>query len=317
MRNRYYVKLMMLVLFSISSSANFAAEDEQEYVAPEPMQSMELVNTPDNDETAIDINTEDLIATTDRAWGLRLGDEFSVAVDISLLEDELNETSFPHEGKRYGTWLYLKNIDVSAQQLMFHYQVVNVPVKNTAVETPKFDIKQNDEKWLAVPSISITLGPALATEKGIANLQIKEDSVPTLIATDEIQRKLKLFSIIALVSWVLLALWHFGWKTKNRKPFSQAMHDLGRLRWRRKASPDEASRILHTAFNKTSNTIVVYGELDNLLAKNEWLAPLQEDIKAFYQQSEQHFFARQAGQEPDIDMIKKLAKACRAKEMLA
>ena len=112
-------------------------------------------------------------------------------------------------------------------------------------------------------------------------------------------------------------MWHFCCKTKNRQPVAQATHDLGRLRWRRTVSPDEASRILHTAFNHTSDTIVVYGEIDTLLENYPWLAPLQEDIRSFYQQSEQHFFARQAGQEPDMDMIKKLAKAGRSKEMLA
>lgn len=317
MRNRYYIKLMMLVLLSISSSVNFAAEDEQEYVAPEALQSMELVNTPDKDEPAVTINAEQLTAITDRAWGLLLGDELNITVDISGLESGLNETSLPETDTRYGTWLYLKNIDIGTEQLVFKYQVVNVPNKNSEVDSPNFDIKDNNDKWHGVPSLPLTIGPSLATSGGIGSLELKGDISPTAISTAEIKNNLKLYAIIAIISWLLLALWHFGWKTKNRQPFAQATHDLGRLRWRRTVSPDEASRILHTAFNHTSDTIVVYGEIDNLLENHPWLEPLQEDIRTFYQQSEQHFFARQAGQEPDMDMIRKLAKACRSKEMLA
>ena len=131
MRNRYYIKSMMLVLLSISSSVNFAAEDEQEYVPPEALQSMELVDTPDKDEPVVTINAEELTATTDRAWGLLLGDELNVIVDISGLESGLNETSLPETDTRYGTWLYLKSIDVGTKQLVFKYQLVNIPNKNS------------------------------------------------------------------------------------------------------------------------------------------------------------------------------------------
>jgi mxaA protein len=317
MRNRYIINLAMLVLFSISSSVNYADEEEQKYVAPEPLQSMELVDTPDKDEAVIEKNAKELAVTIDRTWGLLLGDELNIVVDISGLENGLNETSLPEMDTRYGTWLYLKNIVVVERQLIFNYQVVNVPKKNTEVESPNFDIKDNNDHWFAIPSLPISIGPSLATSGGIGNLKLKGDIEPTAISTTKIKNKLKLYSIIAIVSSLLLALWHFGWKTKNRQPFSQATHDLGRLRWKRAVSPDEASRILHTAFNHTSNTTVVYGEIDNLIASYPWLKPLQEDIRVFYQQSEQHFFAREAGQEPDIDMIKKLAKACRSKEMTA
>ncbi len=316
MRNRYISRLMMVFILNLMINISFAAEDEQEYVAPEPMQSMELVDTPVKETPEI-IESVALPARTDRDLGLLLGDELSVYVDISSLEDSLNETSFPQEDKRYGTWLYLKNIDLDKQQLVFHYQVVNVPKKNTTIATPTFDIKQNDGKWIAVPAIPITIGPTLAADKSVDSLMPKSDIKPSLISTVDIKNKLKKYSIIAAISWLILALWHFGWKPKNRQPFSQAVHDLSRLRWKRSVSADQASRILHTAFNHTGDTIVVYGEIDALLEKHSWLSPLKDEIKAFYQQSEQHFFARQAGQEPDIEMIKKLAKACRAKEMLA
>ena len=257
-----------------------------------------------------------LDVSVDRTWGLLLGDDVNVKVDLTSLNDSIVRSSLPQQEKRYGTWLYLKNIDETAEQLVFHYQIVNVPLKNTSIDTPKFDVKQQNEKWVVVPSTSIIIGPSLAVADGLANIAAKPDMKPTLISTVESERQLKLSSIIAIVSGLILALWHFGWKTKNRQPFAQAVHDLSRLTWHA-VTPDQAARILHTAFNHTSGTIVVYGELDRLLKEHSWLEPLKQDIELFYTQSEHHFFARNAQQGPDIDDVRKLAKACRSKEMLA
>jgi hypothetical protein len=284
MRNRYIITLLMLILSSTFASVIMAAET--------------------------------LNASVDRAWGLLLGDEVNVKIDLTALEVGIDESSLPQKDKRYGTWLYLKEIDTGGDSLVFHYQVVNVPTKNKSIETPKFDVKQQDEKWIVIPSIRLTIGPSLAVTDGGANIIAKPDIAPRLIPTVEIEKQLKLFSIIALLSGIVLALWHFGWKTKNRQPFAQAVHDLSRLTWHT-VTPDQAARILHSAFNHTSGTVVVYGELDVLLEQSPWLMPLQQDIELFYEQSREHFFARDAQQGPDIDEVRKLAKACRSKEMLA
>jgi len=258
-----------------------------------------------------------LTVSADRTWGLLLGDELNISADLSAQTEEIDPSSLPQTDKRYGTWLYLISIDQTAEKLVFHYQVVNVPQKNTAIDTPKFDVKLNNKKWLTVPATLITIGPALAhSAGGASNIAPKPDIKPTFIPTAEVGRKLKLFSIIAVISGVILALWHFGWKTKNRQPFAQAVHDLSRLTFHN-VTPDQAARILHTAFNHTSGTVVVYGEIDNLLNQHAWLVPLRPDIKRFYEQSEAHFFARNAQQGLDIEEVRKLAKACRSKEMLA
>ncbi len=286
MRNRYVMKIVMLFWLSIFSSLAMAEE---------------TVNV-----------------SVDRSWGILLGDEINVYIDTRSLNDDIAESSLPQTDKRYGTWLYLKAITTTAEQLVLNYQVVNVPKKNTEIETPPFDMKLNNEQWIVIPSISLTIGPSLAvSEAGADNVAPKEDSKPTLIPTTEMTKQLKLCIAVAVLSILILVLWHFGWKTKNRQPFAQAVHDLSRFSWGKALNSDQASRVLHAAFNQTTNTIVVYGELDNLFEQQAWLIPLKEDIESFYQQSEQRFFARQTGQEISIDMMRKLAKACRAKEMLA
>ena len=261
--------------------------------------------------------TEDMLnVSVDRTWGLVLGDDLTVRVDLSELSVGLDKSSLPQVEQRYGTWLYLRDVEQTADQLALHYLIVNVPIKNTTIDTPKFDVKQTDEKWLTIPAQQITIGPSLAVEGGVSNIDVKPDMKPTLIATIETENQLKLAGIIAAVSLLMLALWHFGWKTKNRQPFAQAVHELSRFKLHT-VTADEAARVLHTAFNSTAGTVVVYGKLDGLFVQHSWLQPLQAEIEAFYQQSEQHFFARNSQQGPDIDSVRKLAKACRSKEMLA
>ena len=238
---------------------------------------------------------------------------------LTSLEADIAESSLPQINKRYGLWLYLKEIQQSSKQLVFSYQVINIPAKNTTIVSPTFDVKQKNDQWMTLPSIALTVGPSIAIteENGIGGIKAKPDMTPTLIATDEMKKQLAAATIIGIISLIILFLWHFGWKRQNRQPFAQAVHDLSRLKWHRAVTADHASRILHTAFNHTANTIVVYGEIDNLLEQHSWLKPLHADIERFYKQSEEYFFARQAEKEPNIDDVRKLAKACRAKEMFA
>jgi mxaA protein len=267
--------------------------------------------------SGMNIAAEDsLNISVERTWGLLLGDDVTVKIDLTTLDTAIDSSSLPLEDKRYGTWLYLKTIYQTTSHLIFHYQIVNVPLKNTVIETPRIDVKQSDGQWLTLPSTLVTIGPSLAIDEGVENITAKPDMRPTLISTDDSVKYLQLFVFIAIVSGLILALWHFGWKTKNRQPFAQAVHDLSRLKFHA-VTPDQATRILHTAFNHTAGTVVVYGELDTLLKQRPWLQPLQSDIALFYTQSEQHFFARNSQQGPDIENVRKLAKACRVKEMLA
>ncbi|MDO7598238.1 MAG: hypothetical protein MUQ51_00795 [Pseudomonadota bacterium] len=263
------------------------------------------------------VATEDSFnISVDRTWGLLLGDDVTVKIDLSTLDTAIDTSSLPLEDKRYGTWLYLKTIDRTTTHLIFHYQIVNVPLKNTVIETPRLDVKQSDGQWLSLPSTLVTIGPSLAVADGVENITAKPDMKPILISTDDSVKRLQFLVLITMVSGLILALWHFGWKTKNRQPFAKAVHDLSRLKFHAVTS-DQATRILHTAFNNTAGTVVVYGELDTLLKQRPWLQPLQADIASFYTQSEQHFFARNSQQGPDIENVRKLAKACRVKEMLA
>lgn len=254
--------------------------------------------------------------TVDRAWGLLLGDEIKATSTITELQNSLDVNSLPQTEKRYGTWLYLKTLDVIDDELQFTYQVVNVPKINTAIELPLYEISDAKGNIITIPTTTISIGPLLSLEEAEL-LQLKADHAPVLLAVDELEKQLETAITVAAILSLILLFWHFGWKPRNRQPFAQAMHELSRLRWQRSKDANQPARILHAAFNETAGTIVVHKELDQLYISTPWLSSLETEIEQFYQLSSGHFFSREAGQEPEMADVVKLTKACRAKEKLA
>jgi len=254
--------------------------------------------------------------TVDRAWGLLLGDEIKATSTIIELQSSLDGNSLPQTEKRYGTWLYLKTLDVVGDELEFTYQVVNVPKINTVVELPLYEISDEKGNIITIPTAKISIGPLLSLEEG-EQLQLKADHAPVLLSVDVFEQQLETAITVSVTLSLILLFWHFGWKPRNRQPFAQAVHELSRLRWQRSKDENQPARILHAAFNQTAGTVVVHKELDQLYVSTPWLSSLESDIDRFYQLSSGHFFSREVGQEPDMTDVVKLAKACRAKEKLA
>ena len=253
--------------------------------------------------------------TVDRAWGLLIGDQVQTQVELPIALASIDLTSLPDVAKRYGTWLYLNNIQVDGDTLLFNYQIINVPTDNTMVDTPEFTIRQLDGGFISIPAVPLTIGSLLTSNN--QNIIAKPDHSPILLMTEILQQKLIVYLALAALFSVILLLWHFAWKPRHRLPFAQAVHDLTRLKWRRSNDLNKPARILHGAFNKTVGTIMVYGELANIFEQEPWLKPLTEQINNFYQGSEDHFFSSTNTQQADFNSVMILAKACRAREKRA
>ncbi|MDT8371181.1 MAG: hypothetical protein RQ783_04205 [Gammaproteobacteria bacterium] len=258
-------------------------------------------------------------ATVDRAWGLLIGDVITINVTLPVAYQQLDPAMLPQINKRYGTWLYLTALTAENKALTMTYQIVNVPTRNEQIKTPEFTIGTLNDDFVTIPSVALTLGSLLpqATDGAGFSKQPKPDRIPVLQDTRQLKNQLFITGVITLLLVAGLVLWHLGWRFNNRRPFAQAVHDLARLRWSRSVQPNQAARILHAAFNATAGTIVVQNTMRAMLNDVTWLQPLSDEIQQFYQQSEQHFFSRDAEQEPDLAKVMKLAKACRAKEKLA
>ncbi len=255
----------------------------------------------------------------DRAWGLLIGDVITVTATIPVQTDDLDLSSLPQTNKRYGVWLYLQSLQAHDNVLTLRYQVTNVPKQNQVVQTPEFTITTLGNEKLIIPSTALSMGSLLvATDvDNVRDLTPKPEHQPKLIDTSPLQQRLLFFVALTFILAIVWMVWHFGWTFKNRKPFAKAVSQISRLRWLPSKQPNQAARLLHAAFNETAGTTVVQNNIDVMLVNVPWLAPLSDEITRFYQQSEQHFFQRDAQQEPDLTRVLQLAKKCRAKEKLA
>lgn len=259
---------------------------------------------------------EQASVSVDRAWGLLLGDELLATAVLPEQHGKIDVHSLPQTERRFGTWLYLKDLQLDGSTLLFSYQIVNVPKENTVIDTPVYEISDAEGNIITIPSSKVSIGPLLSVKED-EQLRLKPDHEPVLLETAQFEERLESTLTIAVFISIILLLWHFGWKPKHRQPFAQAVHELGRLRWTRSKDTNQPARILHAAFNQTAGTIVVHKELAKFLETTPWLSSLENDIDHFFQASAGHFFAKEADQGPDTADIVKLAKACRAKERLA
>jgi mxaA protein len=255
----------------------------------------------------------------ERNWGLLLGDEFTVTAKLPVADDQLDEDSLPGSDKRYGNWLYLKQVSLEDAQLTLIYQVYNVAKQTVDITTPALRLTTVRGDSISVPEAKLTIGPLLASDAEVpsSKVQPKPDEQAQGIDTAATEDYLLLSLAVALLSLLSLVGWHIGWKPRNREPFAQALFELTMMKWTGKRDVDKASRILHQAFNRTAGTIVVYSELGGLLAAASWLNDQQQQIDKFYQKSSQRFFSRHGGDKLEFDEILSLAKSCRAREKLA
>ncbi len=257
-------------------------------------------------------------AELDKAWGLLIGDVITMTVELPVASTEIDASSLPHIDKRYGDWLYIRQVTL-ADKLSIEFQLVNVPPVTTDVMTPSLTFRLLDGEFINVESLPMTIGPIIAEidKEAGQKPKLKPAHSPGLIDTSVLKQNLFIAIVVAVVTAVIVLIWNMGWRPRNRQPFAEAAHGLRMLRWQHGNDPQHAVRIVHKAFNNTANKTVVHSELDYLFTAAPWLNPLQQEINAFYLQSSQHFFSPDSGAMPDVQDLKKLVKACRAKEKLA
>jgi mxaA protein len=257
-------------------------------------------------------------AEIDKAWGLLLGDIVNMQVSLPIAVDDIDESTLPHKGKRYGDWLYIRSTSLNEQLFSIEFQVVNVPPQTTDVTTPALNFRLKTGEFIDIETLPITLSPILAQvdiENGTLPA-LKPAQTPSFIATTPLLNRLLLALSFAVITGLILLIWNIGWRPRNRKPFAEALHSLRMLRWKHNNDPQQAVRIVHKAFNRTADKTIVASDLGELFTIAPWLKPLQQDIELFYQQSSRHFFSQSSADIQDIKQINELIKACRAKEKL-
>lgn len=258
------------------------------------------------------------MVSLDRSWGLQLGDELVLTITMPEQATGIDNSSLPQRDRRYGAWLHLNRSELTDSGLKMYFQLMNVPVEKQQLKTPEFTLRTADGQFVTVPGVPMTIGSMLAADIGDIRISMLEaDHASLSLATDAVRQQIRAALWLLIVSLLVLAAWHLGLRPRHRKPFVNAVFQLFLMKWRGQRNADVATRLLHDAINQTAGTVIVHSHLQTLWDVAPWLAPLQDQIERFYQQSTAHFFAREAANAVEFDEIYSLAKACRAREKLA
>lgn len=264
--------------------------------------------------------------STDQAWGLLLGDELIVTVELPIMQHiALDEESLPAIDQRQGHWLTLREISFDARSdseqvlMMLRYQVVNTGTAAQELLTPEFTIRQTDNTVIVIPGAPMMLSPILpatiADDTPAATLKVDHNA--PLFDTAAQGKKTAFWAGLAGLCFLLSTLWHFVWRKQHRQPFEQALIQLRNIKGDDNAALEAAARILHEAFNRTAGETVVQSAVDDMLAQHSRLAAFTDEIKQFYRASSAYFFDSESVTDLSREQIVSLAKSCRRVERLA
>jgi len=258
-------------------------------------------------------------AQLDKSWGVLLGDLITMTVELPVTANQIDNSSLPHIDKRFGDWLYLREINLTTEQIIIQFQLVNVAPVATDVMTPKLNFRLLNGEFVDIEQLPFTISPviALTDNEQSTTIKLKPAHAPETIDTSAIAQKLVLAISFAAILLAILIIWSIGWRPRNRRPFAEALHGLRMLRWQHNNDPQQAVRIVHKAFNRTATKTVVHSELSQLFEAAPWLTSLDAEITAFYETSSKHFFSPTSSGMHNLQQLKQLMKACRAKEKLA
>jgi mxaA protein len=269
---------------------------------------------------SLQLQADDASITLDRSWGLLVGDHITATVTLPVAGTELDSHSLPQHDNRYGPWLYLNDSELSGDQLILHFQLINVPAENREVETPELELRTQTGDFITVPTTTMQIGSFLekAGETETAPVPAPRGDMRLLPEpADDLRFQRNLALLVLILSSLIWLVWHFGLRPRHRLPFATALFELNKMRLLGRKDADAASRCLHQAFNRSAGRVVINSELEGLWQQCPWLTPLKADINSFYRSSAAHYFSRTQAEQQGFDAMLKLARACREKERLA
>lgn len=240
-----------------------------------------------------------------RPFGYVIGDIVTQRVVLEYDGKPLELGALPPL-ERTGNWFERRDARIERDAagrrwLVLDYQIINVPEELRAIELPALDIETAvSGRRLQTTPMPLTVAP-LTPNVVLARAGLEEmrpDDPAPHIDTAPYERGLHaaLYAGALLVAlWAALALLR-QFNARRRLPFSRAQRDIARL----DAGSIEVWRRLHRALDDTAGQVVRDHNLPLLLARAPWLAPLEADLRRFFEASQTRFFADRAvdGVEP-------------------
>ena len=274
-----------------------------------------------------------LYATTDepRAFGYQVGERLARKVVIHAPPGlVLDDASVPQAGAR-GAALELRSVarresgDGGGQriELAMHYQVFLSPAQSRTLEMPSFTLHfdgQPRAQDLRIDAWPVTVSPLVPTEvsprRGLGELQ--PDAAPPPIDTTAGRRRLALEAVamLALLGYLAEAYIGLPWRSRAQRPFALAWRALRGIAVDAPASQwRTALQRVHEALNRTAGEVVFEHGVDRFVAARPQFTPLRDDLRTFFAQSRDEFFAsgRLAGP-AERRWLLEFCRRCRAAE---
>lgn len=239
-----------------------------------------------------------------RPFGYVIGDKVVQRIALEHEGRRLTLREMPAL-ERASNWLdrqdaQLETDAAGRQWLRVEYQIINVPEELRAIELPVLDLATDgDNERLQTAPTPLTVAP-LTPEVVLARAgleEIRPDLPAPHIDTAPYLRGLQ---TALTVGAVLLGLWLSlavarGVQARRALPFSRAQREIGRL----PADSPERWRRLHRALDDTAAQVVRAQDLQVLIARAPWLAPLESDLQRFFDASQARFFADRTDAQTD------------------
>lgn len=270
-----------------------------------------------------------------RAFGYQAGDLVTRVIDIDIPAGRtLDEATLPPPG-RLGPALELRRIERSSARgpdggtrlrLTLEFQIFAAPVAPRIVDLPTLPLaftggprteELRIEPW---PLAVAPLGPEDASPRhGLGELR---PDLPVPLADVGVLRALLVAGLaLAALAGGALALLRFGlpWLGR-RRPFGLAWRELRAQQRRGKLADDAAgcrtaAQRLHKALNESAGRAVFAETLDAFVAGAPRYAPLQGELRGFFEGSQRAFFAGAGGSaQAELRRLLDLARALRDAE---
>jgi mxaA protein len=233
---------------------------------------------------------------------------------------------------RVNFWLELRDSEFMRlfwsghQRLTLTYQVFHAPREVKRMTLPGFTLTITDGEKVAeipVPAWSFTIPPLiearLQQEAGWESLMRPDGGAPLPDARPA-RWAMMILGALCLPLIVLIAR-HHGLLPGRPGPFAQAVRELRRLNRQdlNRETYRRALQAVHQAFNLTNGAPLFAEHLDGFLGRCKPLAPLRDELTAFFEVSRRFFFG-ESDEELfmvyPLSRLEQLCRRCRAQEKL-
>jgi mxaA protein len=241
------------------------------------------------------------------AFGYRIGDPVVAVSDLTVdSRARLDPESLPKVGRING-WLSLQDVRLVSRdegvRVVRTFQVTASAIEPKMLFLPKAQLRfrlADREITETLESVPISVSPLTSREPilrtGFGALRPDRDA-PDPQAREARQRAQLAAALLAGLGLLWFGIRFLAMRRRGFAPFGVAAKRLRRLARRRQAGqadPDtarEAYRIMHEAFNEAAGQAVFASQKDRFLATHPRFAPAAGEVRAFFERSEEAFFA--------------------------